>query len=142
MDRRTNTKIGEFSRFLKSSPNVSAQIAKLEKNFNAKFATLMQVSSMPNAQGACIICGETTHDITQCPNKDNYHELVQEHMNMVNNYIRPTSDPHSNTYNPRWKNHPNLSWGGNQQPPQYQQSYQLTSETKRPSLEDQMSQLV
>ncbi|CAN6585954.1 unnamed protein product [Malus baccata var. baccata] len=60
---------------------------------------------------------------------------------MVNNFIRPRSDPYSNTYNPGWKNHPNLSWGGNQQPRQYQQSYQSTSETKKPSLEDQMSQL-
>ncbi|XP_070677228.1 uncharacterized protein [Malus domestica] len=124
-----------------SSPNVYAQIAKMENNFNAKFAALMQVSSMPNAQEACIICSETTHDITQCPNKDSYPELVQEHVNMVNNFIRPRSDSYSNTYNPGWKNHPNLSWGGNQQPRQYQQSYQSTSETKKPSLEDQMSQL-
>ncbi|KAM1338912.1 hypothetical protein ACFXTH_037936 [Malus domestica] len=124
-----------------SSPNVSAQIAQMEKNFNAKFAALMQVSSMPNAQEACIICSETTHDITQCPNKDSYPELVQEHVNMVNNFIRPRSEPYSNTYNPGWKNHPNLSWGGNQQPRQYQQSYQSISETKKPSLEDQMSQL-
>ncbi|CAN6691669.1 unnamed protein product [Malus baccata var. baccata] len=89
----------------------------MEKNFNAKFAALMQVSSMPNAQEACIICSETTHDITQCPNKDSYPELVQKHVNMVNNFIRPRSDLYSNTYNPGWKNHPNLSWGGNQQPP-------------------------
>ncbi|CAN6572635.1 unnamed protein product [Malus baccata var. baccata] len=124
-----------------SSPNVSAQIAKMEKNFNAKFAALMQVSSMSNALEACIICSETTHDITQCPNKNSYPKLVQEHVNMVNNFIRPRSDPYSNTYNPVWKNHLNLSWGGNQQPRQYQQSYQSTSETKKPSLEDQMSQL-
>ncbi|KAM1402221.1 hypothetical protein ACFX2I_010996 [Malus domestica] len=124
-----------------SSSNVSAQIAKMEKNFNAKFAALMQVSSMPNAQEACIICSATTHDITQCPNKDSYPELVQDHVNMVNNFIRPRSDPYSNTYNPGWKNHPNLSWGGNQQPRQYQQSYQSTSETNKPSLEDQMSHL-
>ncbi|CAN6719651.1 unnamed protein product [Malus baccata var. baccata] len=113
----------------------------MEKNFNVKFAALIQVSSMPSAQEACIICSETTHDITQCPNKDSYPELVQEHVNMVNNFIRPRSDPYSNTYNPGWKNHPNLSWGGNQQPHQYQQSYQSTSETKKPFLEDQMSQL-
>ncbi|CAN6585834.1 unnamed protein product [Malus baccata var. baccata] len=124
-----------------SSPNVYAQIAKMEKNFNVKFAALMQVSSMPNAQEACIICSETTHDITPCPNKDSYPELVQDHVNMVNNFIRPRSDLYSNTYNHGWKNHPNLSWGGNQQPRQYQQSYQSTSETKKPSLEDQMSQL-
>ncbi|CAN6712883.1 unnamed protein product [Malus baccata var. baccata] len=118
------TKIFEISQ---SSPNVSAQIAKMKKNFNAKFAALMQVSSMPIAQEACIICSETTHDITQCPNKDSYHELMQEHVNMVNNFIRPRNDPYSNTYNPRWKNHPNLSWGGNQQPHQMSQLAQHMS---------------
>ncbi|MED6175838.1 hypothetical protein PIB30_082055, partial [Stylosanthes scabra] len=25
-------------------------------------------------------------------------------------------DPYSNTYNPGWRNHPNLGWGGNQNP--------------------------
>ncbi|CAN6704003.1 unnamed protein product [Malus baccata var. baccata] len=108
---------------------------------NLQMNIFMMVSSMPNAQEACIICSETTHDITQCPNKDSCPELMQDHVNMVNNFIRPRSVPYSNTYNPGWKNHPNLSWGGNQQPRQYQQSYQSTSETKKPSLEDQMSQL-
>ncbi|CAN6712533.1 unnamed protein product [Malus baccata var. baccata] len=113
----------------------------MEKNFNAKFVALIQVSSMLNAQEACIICNETTHDITQCPNKDSYPELVQENLNMVNNFIRPRTNPHSNTYNPGWKNHPNLSWVGNHQRRQYQQSFQSNSEIKKPSLEDQMLQL-
>ncbi|KAM1552365.1 hypothetical protein COP1_044519 [Malus domestica] len=75
-----------------SSPNVSAQIAKIEKNFNAKFAALMQVSSMPNAQEACIICSETTHDITQCPNNDSYPELVQDHVNMLAQHMSAFSN--------------------------------------------------
>ncbi|KAM1226919.1 hypothetical protein ACFX2J_006199 [Malus domestica] len=79
-----------------SSPNVSAQIAKMEKNFNAKFAALMQVSSMPNAQEACIICSETTHDITQCPNKDSYPELVQEHVNMLAQHMFALSNSTNN----------------------------------------------
>ncbi|CAN6684919.1 unnamed protein product [Malus baccata var. baccata] len=75
----------EILALLKSQTSLSMKlgnVAKMEKNFNAKFAALMQVSSMPNAQEACIICSETTHDITQCPNKDSYPELVQEHVNM------------------------------------------------------------
>ncbi|KAM1543952.1 hypothetical protein ACFX1Z_013560 [Malus domestica] len=75
-----------------SYPNVSAQIAKMENNFNAKFAALMQVSSMPNVQEPCIICSETTHDITQCPNKDSYPELVQEHVNMLAQHMSALSN--------------------------------------------------
>ncbi|XP_070679214.1 uncharacterized protein [Malus domestica] len=135
------TQKGRVFEISQSPTNVYAQIAKMEKNFNAKFVALMQVSSMLNAQEACIICNETTHDITQCPNKDSYPELLQENLNMVNNFIRPRTDPHSNIYNPGWKNHPNLSWGGNHQQRQYQQSFQSTSEIKKPSFEDQMSQL-
>ncbi|KAM1230558.1 hypothetical protein ACFX2G_041597 [Malus domestica] len=68
----------------------------MEKNFNAKFAALMQVCSMPNAQEACIICSETTHDITQCPNKDSYHELVQEHVNMLAQHMSTLSNSTNN----------------------------------------------
>ncbi|MED6178970.1 hypothetical protein PIB30_112537, partial [Stylosanthes scabra] len=42
-------------------------------------------------------------------------QLSAEQVNFVNNQPRPPyNDPHSNTYNPGWSNHPNFSWGGNQ----------------------------
>lgn len=47
-------KRGVFEIF-QSSPNVSAQIAKMEKNFNAKFAALMQVSSMPKKLASFVV---------------------------------------------------------------------------------------
>ncbi|KAM1059014.1 hypothetical protein ACFX2B_023592 [Malus domestica] len=56
----------------------------------------MQVSSMPNAQEACIICSATTHDITQCPNKDSYPELVQEHVNMLALHMSALSNTTNN----------------------------------------------
>ncbi|MED6187493.1 hypothetical protein PIB30_076999 [Stylosanthes scabra] len=32
----------------------------------------------------------------------------------MGNQPRQPYDPNSNTYNPGWRNHPNLGWGGNQ----------------------------
>ncbi|MED6140686.1 hypothetical protein PIB30_095770 [Stylosanthes scabra] len=40
-----------------------------------------------------------------------------EQINYMGNQPRqPFHDPNANTYNPRWRNHPNLGWGGNQTP--------------------------
>ncbi|MED6126120.1 hypothetical protein PIB30_075292, partial [Stylosanthes scabra] len=33
---------------------------------------------------------------------------------MGNQQRPPYNDPHSKTYNPGWRNHPNFGWGGNQ----------------------------
>ncbi|MED6160100.1 hypothetical protein PIB30_048225 [Stylosanthes scabra] len=35
---------------------------------------------------------------------------------MGNQQRQPYHDPNANTYNPGWKNHPNVGWGGNQNP--------------------------
>ncbi|MED6141902.1 hypothetical protein PIB30_108063, partial [Stylosanthes scabra] len=40
------------------------------------------------------------------------NQFSAEQVNFVNNQPRPPyNDPHSNTYNPGWRNHPNFSWG-------------------------------
>ncbi|MED6200428.1 hypothetical protein PIB30_084946 [Stylosanthes scabra] len=61
----------------------------------------------------CGICG--------CPHENHNCISVQDdqfsaaQVNYVGNQPRPPyNDPHSNTYNPGWRNHPNFSWGGNQ----------------------------
>ncbi|MED6214714.1 hypothetical protein PIB30_105955, partial [Stylosanthes scabra] len=64
-------------------------------------------------QISCGLCGG--------PQENHNCSLVQDdqssiaHVNYVGNQPRPPyNDPHSNTYNPGWRNHPNFSWGGNQ----------------------------
>ncbi|MED6141576.1 hypothetical protein PIB30_104823 [Stylosanthes scabra] len=40
-----------------------------------------------------------------------------EQINYMGNQPRQSfHDPNANTYNPGWRNHPNLGWGGNQNP--------------------------
>ncbi|KAJ9177075.1 hypothetical protein P3X46_012327 [Hevea brasiliensis] len=59
---------------------------------------------------------------------NNFNEPSSEQMNYVNNEgnfnQRQPNNPYSNTYNPRWRNHPNFSWSNQQnQPINKQQGY-------------------
>ncbi|KAG8481373.1 hypothetical protein CXB51_026129 [Gossypium anomalum] len=61
---------------------------------------------------------------------------------MGNNNIRSQNNPYSNTYNAGWKNHPNFSWGGQQnQRPQNPQGFQQPpyQQEKKPNLEEMLS---
>jgi hypothetical protein len=40
--------------------------------------------------------------------------IYQAEVNAFNDYRKPTSGPLAETYNPGWRNHPNLSWKQNQ----------------------------
>lgn len=95
----------------RATPNVSAQIASLERKIEA----MMRGSSVATTSRVCAICSEQTHDITQCPSKVAFPELVEEHFNALNTFNGPKNDPFSFTYNPGWRNHPNFGWGGQQQ---------------------------
>ena len=46
-----------------------------------------------------------------------------EEANYVGNQQRQSYDPHSNTYNPGWRNHPNFGWGNQQTQPQNHKPY-------------------
>ncbi|KAK9697939.1 hypothetical protein RND81_08G071100 [Saponaria officinalis] len=71
----------------------------------------------------CRICSSDGHVTQQCPG------MYEEQSAEVNaaGYMEPPQrkyDPYSNTYNSRWKDHPNFRWGnqqGNQRPPQSNQ---------------------
>ncbi|MED6149280.1 hypothetical protein PIB30_060888, partial [Stylosanthes scabra] len=39
---------------------------------------------------------------------------MEQAIYMENQPRNPYHNPIANTYNPEWKNHPNLGWGGNQ----------------------------
>ncbi|XP_023920612.1 uncharacterized protein LOC112032110 [Quercus suber] len=51
-----------------------------------------------------------------CPSTVGYPEYYTEQANALNNYGKPLVSPFSETYNPNWQNHPNLSWRQNYSP--------------------------
>ncbi|KAG8490843.1 hypothetical protein CXB51_014050 [Gossypium anomalum] len=64
---------------------------------------------------------------------------------MGNNNFRSQNNPYSNTYNVGWKNHPNFSWGGQQnQRPQNPQNFQQPpyQQEKKLNLEEMLSKFI
>ena len=60
---------------------------------------------------------------------------LQEHAHVLGQNKPPTNAPYGNTYNPDWRNHPNLSW--KPKPPAYappgaQQQFGSTSTQQQP----------
>jgi hypothetical protein len=89
----------------------------------------------------CALCSQFDHTTDTCPL---YSSADQEQANYVgqNNYP-PKNNPYSNTYNPRWQNHPNFSWSNNQgQQRNPQQAAQPIQESKKSDLESLVMQLV
>ena len=75
----------------------------------------MTVASMPNHP--CFTCQSTEHQGEHCPTVPSIRDMMAEHANVVGQYKPPTNAPYGNTYNPNWRNHPNLSW--KPKPPPY-----------------------
>ncbi|RVW14771.1 hypothetical protein CK203_091036 [Vitis vinifera] len=63
----------------------------------------------------CLICKSTKHGVQSCPTLLAVQDMFSEQANALGTYKQYSSNsPYSNTYNPGWRNHPNLSWkGGN-----------------------------
>ncbi|KAI5324228.1 hypothetical protein L3X38_033301 [Prunus dulcis] len=127
------------------SPNMSAQMEKMDKKIDAKCDMLLQhlasSTQQPPTSTVCTICSMATHDIMGCPHRDSYPELVEQHVNMMNSYQRPRNDAYATHYNPGWRDHPNFKWGDNQTNAKPFQHAQKPFVPPKPSLEDQLAKL-
>ena len=59
---------------------------------------------------SCFNCQSTSHQGDQCPITPSIRDLMEEQANIVDQSRHLISAPYGNTYNPGWRNHPNLSW--------------------------------
>ena len=65
-----------------------------------------------------------------CPVVPSVGDLMQEHAHVLGQHKPPTNAPYGYTYNPNWRNHPNLSWKPKPPayaPPRAQQQFSSTS---------------
>ena len=58
------------------------------------------VNELSASQPSCFNCQSNSHPGEHC----------QEHAHILNQNNPSTNAPYGNTYNPNWRNHPNLSW--------------------------------
>ena len=68
---------------------------------------MQAVNESSASQSSCFNCRSNSHPGEHC----------QEHAHILNENKPPTNAPFGNTYNPNWRNHPNLS--GKPKPPAY-----------------------
>ena len=68
------------------------------------------VTEPPVLLQSCFTCQSTNHQGDQCPIAPSIRDSMQEQANIVDQGRHPISAPYRNTYNPDWRNHPNLSW--------------------------------
>ena len=93
------------------------------------------VNELPASQPACYNCQSSSHPGEHCPVAPSVRDLMQEHAHVLGQNKPPTNAPYGNTYNPNWRNPPNLSW--KLKPPAYapqgaQQQFSSTSAQQHP----------
>ena len=88
------------------------------------------VNELPAFHPTCFNYQSNSHPGEHCPVVHSVRELMQEHAHVLGQNKPPTNAPYGNTYNPNWRNHPNLSWKPNPPayaPPLAQQQFGSTS---------------
>ena len=71
---------------------------------------MQAVNEFPASQLACFNCQSNSHPEEHCPVVPSAKDLMQEHAYVMGQNKPLTNSPYGNTYNPNWRNHPNLSW--------------------------------
>ena len=68
------------------------------------------VNELSASQPTCFNCQSSIHPKEHCPIVPSVRDLMQEQAHVLGQNKPPTNAPYGNTYNPNWRNHPNLSW--------------------------------
>ena len=68
------------------------------------------VNELFTSHPVCLNCQSNSHPGEHCPVVPSVRDLMQEHAHVLGQNKPPTNAPYGNTYNPNWRNHPNLSW--------------------------------
>ena len=95
------------------------------------------IAKTPVPLQPCFNFQSTSHQGEHFPIASSVRDLMIEHANIVDQNKPPANARYGNTYNPNWKNYPNLSW--RPKPPTYvplgaqqQQQYGSTSQPLQP----------
>ena len=105
----------------------------------------MTKASMPSQP--CFNCQSTSHQGEDCLISPSIRDLMVENANVVGQNRPPTDAQYGNTYNPNWKNHPNLAWKPKPLvyvPPRahQQQQYGSTSQQQQPPTSSPVEQAI
>jgi len=95
---------------------VQNQMATMERQLDMLIKAMPIHNISPIQQIAqlevCAICSHFDHTTETCPMFSFTHQKYANYVGQ-NNYP-PKNNPYSNTYNARWRTHPNFSWSNTQ----------------------------
>ena len=96
---------------------LSSLTRRLEELESRNQHEVQVVAEPPVPLQSCFNCQSTSHQGDQCPIAPSVRNLMQKQANIVDQSRHSISALYGNTYNPDWRNHPNLSW--KPKPPAY-----------------------
>ena len=106
-----------LSEDMEMKTKISTLARKVEELEGKRLQEVQAVTEILAQTKPCFNCQSTGHLEEHCPIAPLVRDLMTEHANAVGQYKAQPNAPYGNTYNPNWKNHPNLSWKLN--PPAY-----------------------
>ena len=92
---------------------ISTLPRKVEELEGKRLHEVQAVTENPAQANPCINCQSTVHPEKHCPIAPSVRDLMSKYANVVGQYKPQPNAPYGNTYNPNWRNHPNLSWKPN-----------------------------
>ena len=112
MQSQPSTKGGMYSlpKDLDTKAKLSTLARRLEDKEMRNHHEVQAVTETHILNKPCFIYKSTEHLGEQCPTILAKREMLVEQANVVGQFKPPSNAPYGNTYNPSWRNHPNLSW--------------------------------
>ena len=131
-DMETKAKLSTLARRLEE--------VEMRNQHKVRAVTKASMTNQP-----CFNCQSTEHQGEHCPSVPSIRDFVVEQANAVGQYKPPSTTPYKNTYNPNWRNHPNLSW--KPKPPPYvppatQKQHGSSAQPQPPSSSSPVEQVI
>ena len=94
---------------LREDHDLQAKFASLARKVEA--IELKKSGKLKSVQHiVCQICETNEHSTNDCPTLPSFKECLHEQAYALNSFQRLNHKLYSQTYNPGWRNHPNLNW--------------------------------
>ena len=102
-----------LSEDMEMKAKISTLARKVEEIEGKRLHEVQAMIENPAHANPCINCQSIIHREEHCPIAPSVRDLMSEHANVVGQYKQQPNAQYGNTYNPNWRNHPNLSWKPN-----------------------------
>ena len=107
-----------LSEDIEMKARISTLARKVEELEGKRLHEVQAVTENPAQANPCTNFQSTAHREEHYPMAPSVKDLMSGYANAIGQYKPPQPNaPYGNTYNPNWRNHPNLSWKPN--PPAY-----------------------